>query len=287
MAYKRIKDVVDASIMDGSDRTYSFRKAPSVTTNANYWFDLSSSPGNPIPKYWFDATPLTAVQVKQSTDGGIFHGANVSPKQKVLRQLLAVANIVTPLPMPMILCDYLLYYPTIDGSNTDEQILTNNVGLPRHTSGEGVRIMAVSVANGNGGQTFTVNYTNSQGVSGRTATSNQAGQQVIGTVINSNNITASQSNAFMVLQEGDTGVRSIESVTMNGADIGLFTLLLVKPLAQFTLLSITAPVEVDYVKDFVVLPEIADDAYLNFICLPQGTLTNGFAIIGTITTTFH
>lgn len=291
MGYKRIKDVVDASIMDGSDRIYSFRKAPSQTASAGYWFDMSMSPGNPVAKYWFDAPPYTATQIKQSTDGGIFHGASVSPKQKILRELLVSCNSATPLPIISILCDYLLYYPTIDDSVTDVQTMTNNASLPRYTNGEGVMMMAVSVASRVGAKTFTVNYTNSQGVSGRiTPNILQNTQTSIGIILNSSTNqagnTGASSGPFIRLQEGDTGVRSIESVTMNGVDTGLFALVLVKPIATFVISNVNAPVEIDYMKNFSILPEIADDAYLNFVITPQGAV-NAATIMGLIKTTFR
>lgn len=37
--------------------------------------------------------------------------------------------------------------------------------------------------------------------------------------------------------------------------------------------GIDAPVEVEYLVDFAQMPEIKDDAYLNFICHPGGTLS--------------
>jgi len=73
---------------------------------------------------------------------------------------------------------------------------------------------------------------------------------------------------------------------MNGSDTGLFTIVLVKPLATFSIRGIDAPVEVDYFKDFPVVPQIQDDAYLSFLCLPQGTLAAS-AIHGSIKTTFY
>jgi hypothetical protein len=63
-------------------------------------------------------------------------------------------------------------------------------------------------------------------------------------------------------------------------------LIIVKPLAQFSIRGIDAPVEVDYLKDFPVMPQIQDDAYLSFLCLPQGSLS-GVQIIGSIKTTFN
>ena len=76
MAILRVKDVVESELC-GRVRTYQWRKSPSQTTTARLWFDLSMSPGNPPPKYWFDAAPGVAKAVYQSTDGGFFHGAAV------------------------------------------------------------------------------------------------------------------------------------------------------------------------------------------------------------------
>jgi hypothetical protein len=287
--FTKIKDIVDSQVVNGSTRFYTWRKSPTQTTPAGLWFDLSMSPGNPVPKYWFDATPLTAVQVKQSTDGGMYHGANVTPSQKYLRELMAMTVTATALPMPMMLLDYLMYYPTIDDSITDVQTMTNGVTLPRYTTGAGVQMIAVSDATRTGGQTFTVSYTNSDGTAGRTTPNVlQSGSSVNGNLLNSSlsNTVGAASGAFIQLQAGDTGVRSVESVTMNGADVGLFTIILVKPIAQFSIRGIDAPVEVDYFKDFPVIPQIFDDAYLNLICLPQGSLA-ATAIHGTIKTTFY
>lgn len=286
--FTKVKDMVDSQV-NGSERYYTWRKSPTQTTTQGIWFDLSMSPGNPVPKYWFDATPLTAAQIKQSTDGGLFHGANVSPQVKYLRELMAFCVTATALPMPMILCDYLLYYPTIDDSVTDVQTMINNVTLPRYTTGDGVQMIAISDATRTGGKTFTVTYTNSSGVAGRvTPNVLQTGLAVNGSLVNCSqtNTVGAASGAFIQLQSGDTGVQSVQSVTMNGADVGLFTIVLVKPLATFSIRGIDAPVEVDYFRNFGITPIIQDDAYLNFLTLPQGSLAAS-AIHGSIKTTFY
>lgn len=285
----KIKDFIDSQTVNGSERYFTWRKSPTSITTTGIWFDLSMSPGNPLPKYWFDSTPLIAQQISQSADGGLYHGSNVSPNSKYLRGLMAFCVTATALPMPMILCDYLLYYPTIDDSVTDTQTMTNSVSLPRYTDGSGVQMIAVSVANRTGGKTFTVNYTNSNGVSGRvTPNILETGLAVNGSLVNSSqtNTVGAASGAFLQLQSGDTGVRSIQSVTMNGADVGLFSIILVKPLAQFSIRGIDAPVEVDYLKDFPTPTIIQDDAFLNFLCLPQGSLAAS-AIHGSLKTTFY
>lgn len=281
MAFKNLKEIVDAE-ESGASRTFSFRKTPSQVSIVGVWFDLSMSPGNPVPNY-YAASPLISVAMRQSTDGGFFHGSDVSPKQKYLAGFQIATSSGTGLPVPILLCDYLIYYPFIDEGTTDEQFVTNSVTLPRYADGEGVRIMAVSVAPRTGGQQFTVKYTNSLGVSGRVTTAvfqNTAAAN--GSIISSAINNTVSSMPFLPLQAGDTGVRSIESVTMLGADVGLFTLVLVKPLFQTMLLEQTAPVDVNVLLEKgLMLPEIEDDAYLNLVCLPNGSLS-GINFIGTL-----
>jgi len=282
--FNSIKDYVDAEL-DGKIRQFSFRKSPTQATTAGLWFDLSMSPGNPVPQY-YAASPLISVQMKQSTDGGLFHGANTN-SSKWLKSTLLMSNSATGLPMPFILCDYLLYYPFIDEGTTDPQPLTNSVSLPRWTDGKGVKIMAISVAGRTGGQTFNISYTNQDGVSGRTTqTVIQNSATAIGTIVTSATATNGAAGPFIPLQRGDTGVRSIESVQMiSGPDVGLFTLVLVKPLITSQILEQTAPTEESLLIEKASLPEIKDDAYLNWLCMPNGSLS-GVSLHGIIETLF-
>jgi hypothetical protein len=279
-----IKELVDAELA-GKERRYTWRKTPSQATTAGLWFDLSMSPGRPVPKYWFDAPPAIAKQITYSADGGLEHGGGVYPSEKYLRLTTSIATAVTALPLTMILCDYLLYYPSIDDSILEEQIMDNSVSLPRYTDGEGVQVIAVSVAGRTGGASFYFTYTNSKGVSGRTSkTVFQNSAEALGTLqanAGANNNAAA--NPFIGLQAGDTGVRSIDSVVMLSADVGLMTLILVKPLGTSVIREITAPVEKDYFLEAGVIPRIYDDAYLSFLCLPQGTLA-ATALMGDIKT---
>lgn len=275
-----VQQLVNAEL-NGQSRRYQWRKVPSQVTTAGYWFDLSLSPGNPVPKYWFDATPLIAKSIAQSTDGGLWHGPDTAPKNQYLRMTTAMSSSGTGLPLPLILCDYLLYYPSIDDSLTDTQVLDNTVTLPRYTDGKGVQVIAVSVAGRTGGQSFYFTYTNIDGVSGRTSQIVQENAiAAIGTIVTSSLSTLGQSgNPFIGLQSGDTGVRSIESVTMLGVDVGLFSLILVKPLAQTQIREQTAPVEKDYLIEASDIPEIKDDAYLGWLTCPNGSL-NGVTLFG-------
>lgn len=281
MGFKNLKQIVDSDEA-GATSVYSFRKAPTQATVAGQWFDLSMSPGNPIPQY-YAAAPLAAVAMRQSTDGGLCHGPSVAPFTKYLKRSTVICSGAVPLPATYELLDYLVYYPFIDEGSTDEQFLVNSVSLPRYTDGKGVMIMAVGVAAQTGGQQFIVKYTNQDGVSGRTTLAHFQNTAIsVGSLISSTTALIGSSAPFLSLQAGDTGVRSIESVTMLGVDVGLFTLVLVKPIAQFSILETTAPVEIEYLKDRgMVMPEIKDDAYLNFICSTAG-LIQSVSIIGTL-----
>ena len=267
--FKTIGEVVNAEL-DGKVRNYIWRKTPSQTTITGLWFDTSMSPGMPAPQYYIGAI-TTATQLRQSTDGGLYHGANVSPSEKFLRRMTTMANAVTALPMNTILCDYLMFYPFIDEGTTDAQTMTNVATLPRYTDGKGVQVMAIQTNAGTGGQQFFFTYTNSDGVAGRTSqTVTMNTSTVVGNVLGSNRATINASNPFIGLQLGDSGVRSIESVTMLGVDTGLFALVLVKPLAQHCFREVTVPYEKDFLVPTTDLVRIYDDAFLGILCLPLG-----------------
>lgn len=288
--FKRLSELVAAQEA-GRYLYASWRKQATQTTGAGVWFDLSMSPGNPAPNYYIGAvgafTPL-----KQSTDGGLRHGGNVNAlgKKKFLRNLMAQTVTAAATPLSCILMDYIGFYPFIDESVLDEQFLDNTVAPTRYADGRGVRLMPVVVAGQTGGQPFTVNYTNSDGVAGRVSQSHVMSTQFVnGTILHSMQAGASYPNngPFLSLQTGDTGVRSVESVTIGGVgDVGLFSLVLVKPLATFGLFGIDAPTEVDYWQHMASVPEILDDAYLNIIALPNGSLS-GAPINGLLETTWN
>lgn len=282
MAVYNVKSLIDAE-KNGQTFLSAFRKQPTQTTAANIWFDLSMSPGNPVPNYYI-GTSGVFTPLKRSTDVGIPHGGNVAPRQKFLRTLGLFTTAGGAAPMNLILLDYLGFYPFIDESVTDEQFTDNTVTLPRYADGDGVQIMPVVVAGQTGGGLFFCTYTNEHGESGRITPDHVMTTQLVnGTIITSNNALNSAA-PFMALQQGDNGVRSVDSITFRGTgDIGLISIALVKPIARHSIREINTPVETDFFTDFACLPEIKDDAYLNFVCLPAGSLS-GAPIHGYIKT---
>jgi hypothetical protein len=224
-----------------------------------------------------------------STGSGTHRISYASGKTKHLKSLsVMTSQAVAPAPMTMYLMDYLIYYPFIDQGTSDPQVFTNTVTLPRYTDGEGVMMMAVMTnPQAVGGATFNISYTNQDGVAGRTPGLLTANTTFFaGSLLTSAPSTANCFGPFIPLQRGDTGVRSIESLTMVGADVGLMALVLVKPIATLVLRLANSPVERDYMVDFPSLPRIHDGAYLNFITMQQGTLSST-PLVGLIQTVWN
>ena len=276
-----VRELVDAEL-NGQSRTSEWVKNINQVTTAGVWYDLTGASGNPRAKQWFDAAPLTAAQITQSSDGGIYHGANIGSTQtKFLRFVRAACASATPLPMTIKLMDYLLYYPSIEDGNTDPQVMTNSVTLPRWTDGKGVMMMPVTISSRTGGQTFTVTYTNSDGVAGRVSSIvTQNAVAAPGTITTSASASAGATpDPFIPLQAGDSGVRLVESVQMNGADTGFFAIVLVKPIAELVIRGIDAPYDKDFLLFANELNIIPDDAYISMAVLPNGSLS-GLAVRG-------
>ena len=288
MAFKNAREIVLAH--DAGQYLYrSFRKQPTQITGSGIWFDLSMSPGNPVPNYYI-GTAGAFTPLRRSTDGGLDHGpaVNVLGFKKHLRKLMAMTPTSTAAPLTMILMDYIGFYGFVDESVTEEQTLDNTIAPTRYADGKGVQLMPVVVAGQTGGQTVSVRYTNSDGVPDRITPPMRMGTQAVnGTILTSMSSGNIYGGPFLPLQAGDSGVQSVQGVMIGGVgDVGLFALVMVKPLATLDIRGIDAPTEIDYLTDCgCSLPEILDDAYLNFVCLPVGTLAAA-PIHGIIETTW-
>ena len=274
--FANIAALVDDEIA-GRSKYVTYRKVPAVVTGAGTWFDYSMAPGNPAPQY-YAAAPLEAKVLTRSGDGGIQHGGSTPEGRKYLRKLTAMAVAAAGVPQRLMLLDYLMFYPFVDMGTADSQPTTNTEVLTRYASGAGVCIMAVLVApHSLVGDSFFVTYTNQDGVAGRVTPLHvmSTAISVNGTILTTQQTGADRFGPFLTLQGSDTGVRSIEAVQCtNGTDVGLFTLVLVKPIADLTVREITAPTEKDFFLDSGgSVPAVYDDAYLNFITCPNGSLS--------------
>lgn len=268
-----------SSVIDAYDQgrvTISgFRKFVSATTATGVWMDLSMTGGGPPPNY-YASTPLIWSTLTQTVDGGIFHGAAVSPASKHLKSLMISGSVVTTcVPSVFILCDYLGYWPFIDMVGS---VSLSGSGLTRYTDGVGVQAMLVQQATQAGGGTFNLTYTGPQG-SGRTSKTMKCNTSTVnGSIVTTMPVQTAgySSSPFVGLQDGDTGITSVESVNWTLEDVGLVALVLVKPIAQIHMEPVQGSVYPPSEKDFALhamgtLPVIKDNAYLNLIAHPAGT----------------
>ena len=274
MPIKNIGEIIDTANAGGF-AIGRYRKISSNATIIGIWQDLAMSVGQPNPIY-YASTPMVAAQMKFSTlQGSIFHGPNVSPMKKYLKRVALTANSASYSGHLFTLLDYLAYVPFIDESiYNEEQIIDFSAGLPRYTDGKGVKMMLVSAAQGGGGNGIYITYTNQDGVSGRVTfcTMNQGsinGACLVGTGGSASNNSAS---LFVPLLGADTGVRSVQSIRFDGPDVGLMTLVLVKPIASMFFNDNKSVMEKDFIlHNGLIMPQIEDDAFLNMVISSRGT----------------
>lgn len=266
MAFNRIVDVAKAQAETGATWTSWVHKTSYPNqASQGIWGDMTMGAGT--PKYnayvgtQYESTPLIG-----AGNFGIYTGGDQADN-KHLSEIMLQCNVASMALTGYILCDYLMFYPLVDMDSSDLQEMDNIATLPRYSDGEGVRICAVVTTPLSTFGTVTVSYTNQDGVSGRIATfypvaaASNVGAISHGTASNS----AATGAPFVPLIGGDTGVRSIESVTNTSPTGGFMAFVLVKPLATVSITEATTAVEVNFIKDKVTMPRIYNGAYLGFL----------------------
>jgi hypothetical protein len=287
---RSFKDLVDAE--ENGQTFYSgFRKALNSVTGFGAWFDTTLSPGNPLP-FYYASTPLIGAALSQSVNGGIAHNppvASLGYKTYLKTLTIIPATATQTLSGPMILMDYLFYYPFIDTNLTNEQFLDNTASLTRYTDGQGVSVMAVQIAGllGIGNPTFRFTYTNQDGVVRTSPTQTCGSGSLVGELATGNNsgtATPRSNYPFLALVPGDTGIRNVLSVTFDTPDIGLLAFVLVKPLEHIAVRELNVFAERTPITDFFDLPVIQDNAYLSILLNTGTAFASSGGYIGTIQT---
>lgn len=172
-----------------------------------------------------------------------------------------------------ILIDRLSHQGGLDGTLTTAQ--TTNLptaALTRYTNGVGVMAaIVIYTAIGATASTFTVSYTNQAGVAGQTSVAH---------IIGSSSYNAGGRLIPIPLANGDTGIRSVESVTLSATTgtAGNFGIVLFRPIAMFAIDTLN-PVVADLISGCSAggLEPISDDACLNLL---QVCETGGLVSIG-------
>lgn len=267
MAIQSIDQLVSA-ISAGQTTRYDWNK---ITGGSAYaagrWYDGSMLNALPIANAWA-GTALNWRACDESTGNGtqifgIPHGGNVSPLVKHLLNMNAWGTAATSVPGTLMLVDLQGYYPGISNNTTSAQTL---VGTPtlRYTNGEGCRMYWVqTAAAGATAQNIALSYTDQAGNAGNAlgATVAMTASGIAGHISHAGT-AANNYGPFLPLASGDTGVRSVQTVTFSAANTGTGALCIARPLAQITLSVAGLMTEKDLLNQIPSLPIIKDGACL-------------------------
>lgn len=270
MPFRTVNELATAQAEDGKFWQSFFYKSTQPATLSGAYGDSSVGAGTPIYNAYvgaqYEFTPLTG-----AGNRSIYAGPQV-PTNKYVTDVQIGTSSSAP-PMYCVFADYLGFYALIDGDITDAQDLDNTLSLTRYATGEGVQAFMGMQTPGTAVQVdATMTYTNSDGVAGRSTTFGVRGAVTIGSLANQGtSFNGTQANsAFIRLANGDKGIRSIESITFDGAIGGFVNIVLVKPLFAIQLFEQNTSAEKTFFKESGGLPLILPGAFLQFIAL-RGT----------------
>lgn len=164
-----------------------------------------------------------AVNVPTRTSNGALTVANASGGLE--KKLLGIEGVCT-VQCTLLLYDRLLHISGLSGTSTSAQNVQSGSGvvLTRNTGGVGNQIwVEIYTAIGTTATTITASYTNQAGTAGRTTVATAFG----GSALNN-----AQRMINLPLQAGDTGVQSVQTVTLAASTLtaGDFGVTIVRPL---------------------------------------------------------
>lgn len=249
----------------------SYKQRLEAPTQIIYWQknNLSTNRGWGYWSPWLispnaGSIPSGASSVCTNATAGAIAQLNSTNPQRLLKAVINSNHY-----SGFLLIDRLVHSGGLSGIVTGAQ--TTNLptaALTRYATGAGVRAaLEIYTTIGTSGTTFTASYTNEAGTAGRTTTPMQIG---------STGYTNSGVFIPFKLQAGDTGVRSVESVTLAGSTgvAGDFGVVLYKPLMPFGPLNMNEQATMDALFYCGVVPEILNNACLQFIYTPNAQVEN-------------
>lgn len=271
MAFTSIDDMV-SEITNGKYTRVDWNKITGAAAyTAGRWYDMSALAGTPIANAWA-GTALAWTACDESTGNGtqIFgmrHGGNVSTDTKHLLNASAITAVATGVPAQLMLVDMCGYYP---GISMNSAVAQNFTGTPtlRYTNGVGVRAgLVIVTTSGATAHNVNISYTDQDGNTGNTMPVTVAcTASAITPHITHSGTAANNYGPFLPLASGDTGIRSVQSITLSAASLaGTAALVLYKPIMTIPLTTVSVASERDFLNQIPSLPKIADGACLTWL----------------------
>jgi len=173
----------------------------------------------------------------------------------------------------MMLADILVAAANISANSTVAQTV-NTAALTRYTSGAGVLMTAaVTTALGATASNLTITYTNSDGTAGRTTGAiAMTGSAAV------NRLQPGAGGPMIPLQNGDAGVRSVQTAQFSAAmGAGVLDLYLYRPLVMIPTVAANTFIERDSTVQIDGLSELVTGTDSQIGCLGCFALTGGTA----------
>ena len=279
MSFANIREIVRAVELGRMHLSF-IHKTSVPTPGANRWADCSMGAGTPIYNAYvggqYEATPM----IGQKNQGIYLGPTPPAGMQKYLAQVAMASPTTggTGAPYTVVVADYLMFYPLIDGDSTDQQDMDNTATLPRYESGSGVQMMLVVTTPMTSSGMVQINVTTSDDVD----VTLSVPTTVSGTVgVITQTSAAAQSIASTPFGPlGDAkGIKRVNWVTNGGSLGGFYAIVLVKPLTTLMIREPLTMTEHSLIHHKTGLPRIYEGAYVNFLMQAATTGTGNPGVI--------
>lgn len=268
-------NLISAVTVDGKFYRADWQKSTFATTahTAGMWYSLFRGGGNPpADAILGTGTNLAFQALTDATTNatGIQHGGAVGGF-KVLLNAAAQTAAATTAPCVLMLVDLLGFYPVTSVTTTGAQTLNNTVTLPRYTDGAGVQaFITPSTVMGAATPSISIGYTNSASTAGRAtpATLPIGNTAAAVTSVVYSGTGAGKFGPFMPLQAGDSGIKSVQSISLSASYVsGVLNLVLCRPLLTLPITTLGVTAERDLINQLNSGPRVYDGACLAWLML--------------------
>lgn len=206
------------------------------------------------------AAPGAVAAPDNTTTGGLLQTDPSGGREK---WLLGMNATILGNSGTLILYDRLLHISGLSGTSTSAQTVSGS--LTRNTGGFGNQIwVEIYTQIGTTATTITASYTNQSGTSGRTTKA---------TSIGGTGLREAQRMIPLPLQDGDTGVQAVASVTLAASTTtaGDFGVVVARPLLVLPISPVSTGSTRDCIAGFPSINEIDTDACLALSFLANST----------------
>lgn len=261
MSFSSFDDFLSCALRGKYQRIIVQKLLGSTSTN-RVWYSTWISDGQPTTGSYGSVGLANGRVCNQSTSGAIIFATASSGNSLYLLNCSIITNTASSILSFNSLVDRISDCTILHSSSTGTITgldATSRLG-PATGRGDGAQIfIEVQSTLSAGSNTFQLQYTNQNGIAGRLTPQ-------FSTVAARGNANVATNTLYIPLQNGDTGVRSIQAITQSaGTATGQMTICLVKQLYENNLVILGSMVSKDTITDIHQLPPVYNDSCLMFL----------------------